>query len=67
MHRSNLKRLGSLGVIAIGISILPIGQAAAGNNKIRWGIPSVNFATTPLLSRPEDIRPRSRMTERVLH
>jgi len=44
--------LGSLGVIAIGISILPIGQAAAGNNKIRWGIPSVNFATTPLTLSP---------------
>jgi len=52
MDRSNLKRLGSLGLIAIGISIWPIGQAAAGNNKIRWDLPSVNFATTPLTLSP---------------
>lgn len=48
MDRSKLKRLGFLLVIAAGISVLPINVAgAAGHNKIRWDIISVDFATTP--------------------
>ena len=52
MDRSNLKRLGLLGVMAVGVSILPIDVAWAGNNHIRWDIPSVDFATTPLTLSP---------------
>jgi len=53
MDRSKLKRLGFLGVIAVGISLLSIGVARAGDNEsIRWDIPSVDFKTSPLTLSP---------------
>ena len=53
MDRSKLKRLVFLWVIAVAIAVLPISVArAAGNNKIRWDIPSIDFATTPLTFSP---------------
>src|SRR5262245_34610974 len=49
MNRSKLRRLGFLWVIAVAISLFPISLArAVDNNKIRWDIISVDFATTPV-------------------
>ena len=53
MDRSKLKRWGFLWVIAVGTSVLPISLARAANNlKIRWDIPSIDFATTPFTVSP---------------
>ena len=53
MDRSKLKRLGLLSAVALGISVLPINAARAAHiNKIRWDIPSVDFATSPLTLSP---------------
>ena len=45
MVRSKPKRLAFLGVIAFGISVLPVRMAWAGNNKIRWDIISLSGTT----------------------
>lgn len=53
MDRSRLRRLAFLGVTAVGISVLPVNAAwAAHVDKIRWDIPIVDFATSPLTLLP---------------
>jgi len=53
MERSKLRRLGLLGVIAVGISLWSASVARAGDNdSIRWDIISVDFTTQPLTLSP---------------